>query len=366
MRVLFLTNIPSPYRVRFFNELGKSCELTVLYQKSSSAERDSKWKSEEASTYRSVLLKGISTGVDKAFCPEVIKYLKDRKYEIIVICGIASPTEMIAIEWCKSHKRPYLLESDGGFAKNGKGLKEKLKSHLIKGARAYFSTGKEHDNYYRMYGANGPIVRYPFASFSKEDVLNSPVEISEKKQIREKLGIVERNVVLSVGRFSYQNGYGKGYDILMKAAERLSSDIGIYIVGDEPTEEFVNWKASKNLDNVHFVGFKVKNELAQYYRAADVFALMTRGDVWGLVVNEAMSFGLPVITTNKCIAGLEMVDHGVNGFILQVDDIDSLCEIVPKAFKLNCEEECLRTANKYTIEEMVIAHKRVFEAIDSY
>ena len=44
MKVLFLTNLPSPYRVKFFSELGNLCELTVLYERKSASDRDDKWK----------------------------------------------------------------------------------------------------------------------------------------------------------------------------------------------------------------------------------------------------------------------------------------------------------------------------------
>ena len=76
------------------------------------------------------------------------------------------------------------------------------------------------------------------------------------------------------------------------------------IVGDEPTQEFIEMKNNMKLDNIVFVGFKTKKELKDYYIAADVFCLQTRGDVWGLVVNEAMAYGLPIITTDKCVAGM--------------------------------------------------------------
>ena len=66
------------------------------------------------------------------------------------------------------------------------------------------------------------------------------------------------------------------------------------IVGDEPTQEFVEMKNNMKLDNVVFVGFKTKEELKDYYIAADVFCLQTRGDVWGLVVNEAMHTDCPL------------------------------------------------------------------------
>ena len=58
-----------------------------------------------------------------------------------------------------------------------------------------------------------------------------------------------------------------------------------------------------DLTNVHFVGFKTKEQLEDYYRAADLFVLPTREDIWGLVVAEAMAYGLGVITTNRCNAG---------------------------------------------------------------
>ena len=50
--------------------------------------------------------------------------------------------------------------------------------------------------------------------------------------------------------------------------------------------------------------------------AADVFVMPTREDIWGLVINEAMAYGLPVVSTDKCIAALELVKNGRNGYII--------------------------------------------------
>ena len=71
-----------------------------------------------------------------------------------------------------------------------------------------------------------------------------------------------------------------------------------------------------------------KPELATYYQAADLFVFPTREDIWGLVINEALSFGLPVITTRKCVAGVEMIKEGVNGSIVSEDNVEQLeCKI---------------------------------------
>ena len=117
MRILFLANVPSPYRVAFFNTLSRSCRLTVLYQLHASAERDEKWTAAQEGDYETVFLKGKATDVDKALCPGIISWL-EKGWDAIVICGNSSPTELLAISWCKLRRIPYCLEGDGAFAKS--------------------------------------------------------------------------------------------------------------------------------------------------------------------------------------------------------------------------------------------------------
>ena len=64
MKVLFLTNIPSPYRVDFFNEIGKYCDLTVLFEKGFSNERDTSWKNYSFDNFKGIFLKGKSIKTD--------------------------------------------------------------------------------------------------------------------------------------------------------------------------------------------------------------------------------------------------------------------------------------------------------------
>lgn len=361
MKVLFLTNVPSPYRVEFFNELGRLCDLTVLYQKASSSERDSKWVATNENTFKSIILKGKSTGVDNAICPGVVKYL-NKSYDAIIICGNASPTEMLAIKYCQINRIPYCLEGDGAFVKTGNGIKEKIKKNLISGGDLFFSTCKEHDKYYIHYGADKKkIRRYRFSSLRESDLLRSVVSIEDKQKIRDALGMKEEKIVLAVGQFIPR----KGFDILLSSFIGMGKDIGLYIVGGEPTEEYISFVRDHNLSNVHFVGFKTKLELAEYYCAADVFVLPTREDIWGLVINEAMAYGLPVITTDRCNAGLELIEDGKNGFIVPVDSSEKLVKAV-----INCFENldimsalALEKISEYTIEQMAKDHIKILNNV---
>lgn len=361
MKVLFLTNVPSPYRVDFFNELGKLCELTVLFEKTTSDERDKSWKNYSFENFEGIFLKGKSIKTDSAVSFEVKKYLKKGKYDKIICTNFSTPTGMIAIDYMKRHRINYYLESDGGFAKNGKGIKEKIKKYFIKGATGYFATAEEHDRYYIQYGATPEkLLRYPFSSLKENDIEKYPVSSEEKIKLRKKLNIKEERVVLAVGQFIKR----KGFDILIEAVKQLDKSIGIYIVGGVPTAEYIELKEKYNLTNVNFVGFKSKSELKEYYMAADVFVHPTREDIWGLVINEAMANSLAVITTEKCIAGLQLVENGENGYIVPVENDKALAEKINKVLDEDTFESMgkknLEKIRMYTIEEMARCHISIF------
>jgi len=98
--------------------------------------------------------------------------------------------------------------------------------------------------------------------------------------------------------------------------------------------------------------------LKEYYKLADIFVLPTREDIWGLVINEAMAYGLPIVTTNKCNAGLELVKNGINGYIVQVGNVEELrCAIIDSLLRSDeMGYSALKAIQSYTIENMVKDH----------
>ena len=178
--------------------------------------------------------------------------------------------------------------------------------------------------------------------------------------LRQELGIKEKTCFLAIGQFIHR----KGFDVLLKAAAELPKDAGIYLVGGEPTEEYIALRRDLGLENVHFLGFQNKETLVKYYKAADVFVLPTREDIWGLVVNEAMAYGLPVITTDRCVAGLELVEEGVTGYIVPVRDVQALAEKMNRILGDDLSamgRAALEKVRPYTIENMAKVHADIFE-----
>lgn len=361
MKVLFLTNIPSPYRVDFFNELGKICDLTVLFERKSAKDRNSEWVADKLSNFKAVFLKGIKFGAAEAICPGVIKFLSNKRFDVIVVGMYSSPTGMLAIEYMKTRKIPFILNSDGGIIKDDSGFRHKIKEHFIGSASAWLSTGKMTTKYLTYYGADSnKICVYPFTSVMKKDVIDRPLSEEEKRVYKNKLGMMESKIVLSVGQFIHR----KGYDLLLKSCKSLDKNIGVYIVGGKATEEYLALKKDLNLNNVYFIDFMKKCDLAEYYKAADLFVLPTREDIWGLVINEAIANGLPVLTTDKCVAGLEIIKD--NGNICSLDtnwakEIMCLLKDENKDVLKDMSFKSLKIAETYSTENMAQVHYEFFE-----
>lgn len=362
-KVLFITNYPSPYRVSFFDELGKYEDVTVLFSERAEEKkhRSADWFIQGNGNFRVVQLKrSVMKMGGRDLCTDVIDWLK-KPFDAIVIGGYSSPTAMLAMAYLRMKKIPFYLEVDGGLVREESALKYWFKKMLVSAPNYWISSGRCTTDYLVHYGAKEEnVFFYPFSSLQEGDILSEAVPEEEKLRLREQLEIREKNVVLSIGQFIHR----KGFDVLMQAAASLDKDTGIYIVGGEPTEAYVQLREKLGLDNLHFIGFKKKDELAQYYKAADVFVLPTREDIWGLVINEAMACGLPVITTDKCVAGLELVEDGVNGYIVPAGEHAALAQSIQQVLASDMQKmgaAALEKIRPYTIENMAKAHVEIFE-----
>jgi hypothetical protein len=131
MKVLLLTNIPAPYMLEYLKELGKKCELTVLFERAKASDRDKKWDSYKFENFEGKILKGIAFGREMALCFGVLKYLKKNKYDMVIVANPLTPMGIISILKLKRKKIPFCIQSEGGFQGSGKGLKEKFKKYII-------------------------------------------------------------------------------------------------------------------------------------------------------------------------------------------------------------------------------------------
>lgn len=366
MKVLFTTNIPSPYRIDFFNELSRYCDLTVAIERKKADDRKEEWTKFKNIQFNIIEMNGINVGKDTAFCPQIIKIVKNNDFDIIVVGGYSTPTGMLLIQYLRRHKISFILNCDGGMKKDiERKLIYRMKKYFISSATYWLSSGKTTNEYLEHYGANKiNIYNYNFTSIRDDDIAISTLNDDEKHILRNKLGIKNKHIILTVGRYIYC----KGFDLLIRAAKYVKENVEIVIIGDKPSKEYIDLIEELNLNNIKFVDFMNKKDLEQYYKVADIFVLPTREDIWGLVVNEAMAKGLPIITTNKCGAGLELIKDEENGYIVPVEDYKAIAEKI----NLIIEDEKLKEKmifnnidkiKAYTIENMARQHYNIFQEI---
>lgn len=357
MKVLYISNIPTPYRNEYYNELGKKVELTVLYEAKGASDQGIRfnWDITQVENYTAIFLKDGDIEEQKVNT-QIFKYIS-KKYDYIFVTNYSYLTEMAALIYLKLFRIPYVMEIDGGVIRNENVLKRLLKRFLISKASAYFSPSAETDKFLLHYGANkNRINRHPFTSLHKSQILEKLPSKEEKTTIRRKLGIVGDNVILGVGQLIYR----KGWDVLLNIAKDI--DGNVYILGDgELRKQYEQIILDKQITNVHLMGFQSNEVTSLYYMAADVFVLPTREDIWGLVINEAMAYGLPVITTDKCNAGLELIKNGQNGFIIPCNSEDELAKAISDVLAEGQDMgvKSLEFVRDYTIENMAQDHYRI-------
>lgn len=309
IKVCWISNIPSPYKVDLMNLMANDIELYCLFL-------DREFKTREKSWYNHNF-NFTAYYLDEHNSFKLIKQMA-KECDCLINSDYTRPTCMMAVELFNKYHKPTIMQADGGIAEDRGFLINRVMS-LVMGRNKYFlSSGKETDKYFNYYKVlSSKIYHYRFTTYNKQEVFSNYEMTKYKCEYRNRLSLKGDFIIFSVG----QQIHRKGYDILAQAAIGLPEDIQIYIAGGNPNEETLNVIKDNNLSNIHFIGFKSKEELFEYYAASDIFVMPTRYDIWGLVINEAMSFGLPIISTNKCVAALEFSQMGDIGYIVPVDDV---------------------------------------------
>lgn len=150
-----------------------------------------------------------------------------------------------------------------------------------------------------------------------------------KEKIRERLGLpIDRIIFLGVGYLTPLKGV---HDLLRAYGQMHGYNRAAVLWVGEGTERANLERQRDSLPSdaqVILAGFKNQSELPNYYAAADVFVLPSYGETWGLAINEAMNFALPIITTDRVGAAIDLVLPDVNGFTYSPGDVKRLAELL--------------------------------------
>lgn len=344
IKVLWISNIPSPYKVELMNLLGKEVDLTACFEYHAEENRENSWYNTDFDNFKAIYL---DAGIKQLY------QISRSNFDLLINSDYSKLNCMILTSLFRFQGKPVILQADGGIPENRGFFMNKIISLVMKNCNYYLSSGLKTNEYFSFYGVPAKtILNYRFSSINVNDLDKNKALVAKKEDCRRELNLKESKIILSVGQIIPR----KGFDILLKAIQHLETDdVGVVIAGGNPTQELIELVSSLNLTNIHFVGFKNKAELAKYYASADIFVLPTREDIWGLVINEAMSFKLPVVSTERCVAAMEFNQLFHNGIIVPIEDEISLAKgidrlLLNEEFYSCCSENSWRGIQEYTIE----------------
>ena len=352
-KVLFVFNHPAPYKVRLLNELSKFLDLEVIFERGDASDRNKKFYFEQDYHFKLVPIKGIKIGTENLLSNGVKKHLKKNAYDLVIMNGYSQFPEMGAIKYLKKNKIPYCLYINGGIIHKESSFKKNLKTKYISGATFYMSPDENSDKYLVYYGADKTkIKRYTYSTTYKSEVLDKPLSKEEVASLRKKLDINAEHVFISCGQLIKR----KNYVDLVKAWPNDKNKM-LIIAGDgKQKEEIQKIIDDEKKDNVRLIGFLQRDNVFTYYRASDAFLFPSHEDIYGHVINEAMTQGLPICSFPNVNSAKKLIKDGYNGYI-----VNSIEEMIASLDKLEkCDKKnSLKTAKENTIEIMVEEHKKI-------
>ena len=357
-KVLIVFNHPAPYKVRLFNALSSHFDLHVIFERRSASDRSKGFYFEENYKFVTHKIHGIKVGREGLISSGVRKHLQYNEYDLIIMNGYSHWAEMKAIDWMKKWHAPYVLYINGGTIKKESWLKKKIKHHYISRANAYFSPDEESNKYLVYYGANPKVIyNYPYSTiYEKEISYQKP----NKEELRKELGISFDKVFVSSGQLIAR----KNYISLVKEWEKYPENYGLFLIGDgKQRKEIEELVKSHNLKNVVLTGFLPREQMFKYFKAADCFLFPSKEDIYGHVINEAFSQGLPVISTNKVNSAVKLIKNGENGFLLESLEGEDLKKAIDQVLNNYFFTECIKTAKANTIEIMAERHIEMIEGV---
>lgn len=331
-KLVILTEIIAPYRIPVFNALavqpGVDLHVMFLAETDEGLRQWSIYKNEIKFSHQVLPSWRWRAGKSNILVNRrVFSALGKENPQVIICGGYNYATSWLGLWWAKRHKAEFVLwsESNGRDARSGARRVESLKMFFLRHCDRFVVPGKASFEYLKSLGCPATAIwTAPNAVDNDLFASRAGTARSQAAQIKEKRGLPAR-FILFVGRLVPE----KGIFDLLAAYARLESDlrsaVGLVFAGDGISREELTGRAKDiNPGNICFPGFAQREELADLYALAEALVLPTHSDTWGLVVNEAMACGLPVVVSDVAGCVSDLVQDGWNGYVVPAKDAEKL------------------------------------------
>jgi glycosyltransferase involved in cell wall biosynthesis len=331
-RLVILTEIISPYRIPLFNALAQHPEVDLhvifLAETDPSLRQWQVYKKEiefsyqvlpswrkRLGKYNALLNRGVARALVKA-APDVI------------LCGgynyVAS---WRALFWARAQKIPFVLWSESNVQdmRGGHAWVEFLKREFLRRCSGFVVPGRSASEYLRVHKVE-VAATFVAPNAVDNDLFSAAASVARQNgtKFRAELGLPER-YFLFVGRLVREKGVFELLSAYAKLDESMRRQVGLVFVGEGSSrQQLEEQAASISAGAIRFAGSVQREQLGTYYALAEMLILATYTDPWGLVVNEAMACGLPIVCSRVAGCAADLVRENWNGLLIPPRDVSLL------------------------------------------
>ena len=334
-KTIFITPLPAFYKVNLYNEIAKSKNISVWFLGNQTIEnRSSDFVSTEMNFDYSYINNGSFQSRSKIIsCFRIIKKLIIHNNSEVIIGGWDTIEFWMAILFLKRNKVSLVLESSVLESKTN-GIKGFLKKVFLRKVSKVYAPGDNHINLLQDLNYNGDIIKTKGVGIINYISKSQPLESYKNK-------------FLYIGRLSEV----KNLAFLIKVFNKLPEH-SLTIIGEGPDKIKLE---SMSEPNINFVGSVKNKELSQYFSQNNFLILPSLSETWGLVVEESLYNGMPVIISNNC-GSVDLVKNEFNGYVFDPDSAFDLENIILgienniyQKLKVNIAENYIESKDIYQV-----------------
>lgn len=324
---IILTNLPAFYKIKLFNAINEFEDCFVIYTSNCIQERRKDFFQEDAK-FRYIMLKG---GKFRSAL-KLINIILFTKYDEFIIGGWDEIYNWICAFLSPKGKNSLIVESSC-YESTTTGIKGLIKRLFLYRISKIYASGKSQKKLCTSLRFKGDkiVITQGVGIFNyHEQPPYKPIEKIKK--------------FLYVGRFSPEKNLSHLITVFNKFPE-----LNLNLIGYGEQEEELKYIAG---NNINFIGHVNNTELSKYYQENDVFVLPSLIEPWGLVVEEALNNGLPVIVSDRVGCGEEIIQNGINGFIFKLEDNENLVKCIREITNINVYNTMRYNISKLNFEEI--------------
>jgi glycosyltransferase involved in cell wall biosynthesis len=261
--------------------------------------------------------------------PYIVRALTEGRYEVLWLHGYNYAVHLLAAATMRLRGRPIMFRENQTLMHPRGVIKAAIKEialrALFKGSYGLYA-GSESKRWFEHYGVpRDRLFAVPYC-VDNERLRRAHTELGpERAKLRRSFGLPEdQPLFLAVSRLVPKKQPLAVLEAFRRARERVACSL--LVVGSGELDGAIRHEiAYRGIPNVALVGSLSQSEVPRAYSCADAFVLFSAyNETWGVVVNEAMNFGLPVLVSDKVGSGTDLVEDGRNGYVIAIEDVESL------------------------------------------